>query len=536
MYLTDTELMMLEQLTYLSGINSGDVNKTIGEILSEYTEEKLVSMENSGTKAADRAATIRYIQSSEKMNGLVLESTMTGNNRDTLALCFSDSNESGEAIVAFRGTSSVEWGDNVEGLSVIETPCQVEAREYIESLPYDSITVTGHSKGGNKAMFVAISSDKVDRCVAMDAQGFSREFIESEKYSGLVAERANLIKNYSVKTDYVHALLFQIPGSEQIYCQGFRIGNDAGRHHEAFTFFEIDGDGLIVCNEDGSPRIVTRINGNPIKEDPSVEMLHNFTVYALNVATPDEKQEIVELIATAADMTMGQKCSLEEIADYLLNNPERMALVMAYLVKYMDTYGLDSDDIDGLLEMLGFKSLDEFWSVEFSGKTYGVSDIVTLAQKNLTDGKDDPLIEWLLSKFTAELAKDGISFDLKKFWKLTETKIKSIRAVSRAEGLKEPIAVSVQDTSYGGADSLIIADTAKLRAYADRLRAANNRLVALDKRLDSLYVKVGLMDLFRLIKADIMTGRSGKLSNCRRYLEETANDIDRVEREISNLF
>lgn len=37
---------------------------------------------------------------------------------------------------------------------------------------YDSITVTGHSKGGNKAQYVTVLSDKVDRCISMDGQGF----------------------------------------------------------------------------------------------------------------------------------------------------------------------------------------------------------------------------------------------------------------------------------------------------------------------------------------------------------------------------
>lgn len=87
--------------------------------------------------------------------------------------------------------------------------------------------------------------------------------------------------------------------------------------------------------------------------------------------------------------------------------------------------------------------------------------------------------------------------------------------------------------NYG---TLIRVDTAKLRAYADRLRAANKRLASLDKRMDSLYLKVGLRDLFNLLQADLLTGSSRRLSNCAKYLDETANDFDTTERNIAELF
>ena len=60
--------------------------------------------------------------------------------------------------------------------------------DYIENLPYDSITVAGHSKGGNKAQYVTVLSDKVDRCISMDGQGFSQEFID-KYYAEIQKER-----------------------------------------------------------------------------------------------------------------------------------------------------------------------------------------------------------------------------------------------------------------------------------------------------------------------------------------------------------
>ena len=272
MVLTDNELGMIEQLTYLnksvaeeagvsgfSGVKNGQKNMTIAEILECFYEEALRRLEEKGDQdigfvsAKEWAGIIRYLKSS-KMKDLVLADTMTNSDGTTLALCFVEEGNSSDAIVAFRGTSGGdEWVDNVEGLNVADTQCQKDALDFIESLPYDSITVTGHSKGGNKAMYVAITSDKVTRCVAYDGQGFSQEFID--KYWAEIQAKGGIITAYSLSTDYVHALLFPVPNSNQIYCQGYGVAN-IGEHHSPNSFFMTDENGNIVLDENGNPIIV----------------------------------------------------------------------------------------------------------------------------------------------------------------------------------------------------------------------------------------------------------------------------------------
>lgn len=85
-------------------------------------------------------------------------------------------------------------------------------------------------------------------------------------------------------------------------------------------------------------------------------------------------------------------------------------------------------------------------------------------------------------------------------------------------------------------DPAIRVDTAKLRAYAERLGKVNKRLAILDGRMDDLYFKVGLRDLFNLIQADLLTGSSWRITNCAKYLDETANDFDGTERNVVGQF
>lgn len=78
----------------------------------------------------------------------------------------------------------------------------------------------------------------------------------------------------------------------------------------------------------------------------------------------------------------------------------------------------------------------------------------------------------------------------------------------------------------------IIVDTYKLNQYAQRLASVNARIARLDRRLDSLYFRVGLLDLFHLMQADALTCYSWRLVRCQSYLQQTASDFDETERLI----
>ncbi len=157
----------------------------------------------------------------------------------------------GEVSIVFKGTGSGEWIDNGEGLSgiskvntyityksginipikniIIEdyaTDMQAQALNWFNRNVYENgwdkshnITVSGHSKGGNKAQFVALNSDIIDICYSFNGQGFSPEMIEysKKKYGEDYYKRIEKIFNLSADNDYVNVLGTRLAPKENIY-------------------------------------------------------------------------------------------------------------------------------------------------------------------------------------------------------------------------------------------------------------------------------------------------------------------------------
>lgn len=126
------------------------------------------------------------------------------------------------AYVVFRGTSTIkEWEDNGHGAYEYDTNQQIYALNYINKLNYDNIIVSGHSKGGNKAQYVTVRCPKVGKCVSINGQGFSNEFIE--KYKVEIYESKHKIISINSKYDYVNCLFNTIAGDIHYFKTDFQI-------------------------------------------------------------------------------------------------------------------------------------------------------------------------------------------------------------------------------------------------------------------------------------------------------------------------
>ncbi len=138
------------------------------------------------------------------------------------SVCFMDSNRN--AYVIYRGTcGDKEWADNAHGMLQADTVQQKYALKYAvhikENFNLTSLTVAGHSKGGNKARYVAIVApdNYVDRCISVDGQGFSPAFVK--KYEDNISRRKNIIL-LAEHRDFVNCLGIN-PG-ETVFYRGRR--------------------------------------------------------------------------------------------------------------------------------------------------------------------------------------------------------------------------------------------------------------------------------------------------------------------------
>jgi len=228
--LKENQLLLLDNLIYLKGVADLEKDVTVSEVVNrlldqhiddEHRDEDLeYAMDDKGNKVVlmeydEWVTVLRSIQHDPDLMNLTITQARDdyGDNPDKGGMrvaCFvGDDND--DATVVFRGTGGpMEWHDNGVAAYTAESQQQEEALRYIEGLTdYDNITVTGHSKGGNKAQYVAIMSDKVDRCVSFDGQGFSMEFMA--KYKDVILENSYKITSISDEYDFVNCLLFPLP-------------------------------------------------------------------------------------------------------------------------------------------------------------------------------------------------------------------------------------------------------------------------------------------------------------------------------------
>lgn len=468
--MTEEQLMLLEQITYIKGRvyeEAGLKNPGVGnmkEMLDVFTEDALKKLEQAGdisyTDGSEWAAIIRAIKTDPDLMRLDLSAY----SEEQRIYCFEDPERSGEAIVAFRGTvNGQEWKDNVEGLNVSDTPAQKKALDFVENLPYDNITVVGHSKGGNKAQYVAMLSDKVTKCLSMDGQGFSRKFLD--KYWAEIQAKSGMIQNYSLSDDFVNILMFYTPGADQKYFQG---ENAKGfKNHSPSSYFQYyqdaEGNWQLKKNNAGHANLIGT------EQNEMFVYLHQFTCFVMNEMPESDQKVVVEYLGNLLAVAMDGNHSIEingikyrknpgpgekGIMDLIATDTDTAAVIIAYLAKYIDTYDLKEDQVYMILDAFGLgdkvRGLEDMCNVVGDGALYLLSggkmkEKITNAGgivmflfhalvDQASDGEEDPLLRTLLSwlledKLSGWLGKD---VDVGELWEKIGAEIEEIGPVDAA--------------------------------------------------------------------------------------------------------
>jgi hypothetical protein len=89
----------------------------------------------------------------------------------------------GSQYAIFAGTAADEWDDDATDLQGATQPNKIAMQKWLDSLPIKvppGCTVSGHSDGGNDAMYLTIKDGaKVSDCLSFNGEGFGDAFVQA---------------------------------------------------------------------------------------------------------------------------------------------------------------------------------------------------------------------------------------------------------------------------------------------------------------------------------------------------------------------
>ena len=504
-------------------------NKSFEEIYREMTIEGTPANDAYNSMSADNRKLIKELAQSDRYKNMVVSNyvnnPVTGGDEvipgfesvgedaymEQFAAVTITYKQNGETYnyVSYQATNNTTdgWTEDFAMLSRTSTQAQADSAAYMNIIGKSTdgyIVGGGHSKGGNDFEYAYLFCDD--------------------------DVRQRIIKGY----------VYDSPGLESGIVEG----------NPYFSDYQNIIDGTFICPQDSIIGMLLHENENPSFVHSVESGFNEHDPYSWEIDpntggfVPDEQTELSKQINKALDRAVEG-----------MSQEERDAL-FAFIEYVMYNNGGESLDGLGNLFAEGWddpkKKIDEIWTV-LSGAWNNMSEeereefvdslgvvIAAIASTAYEYGKEE-LEKWLEKK------KEEIEQKFNEAWQAAADWIKE-----KKEGFKKflsnvyksvvtgfnKVAGWIRSFSYGSryasSNPHIKVDTFKLREYASRIYAINRRISNLDGRLDSLYWRVGLLDLWNLMQADIMTGYSWRLSRAASYLNDTASDFDAIETELAN--
>ena len=363
--MTDEKIALLEQVTYIdadvlhaAGIENLDklpIDETmnVSSMLEMFDETAIENLRNMGDQKVggswasgkEWAGIIEALKNDPELSALqVTNHELDESGMLNLNVCYKDPT-TGQGIITFKGTSGYnEWYDNCQGLTEVSTELQEKAMDFYNECAgqFEDIIVAGHSKGANKAMYVtALAEDgKISRCVAFDGQGFSNEFLQT--YSDLIEQNGSKITNYAISTDFVHALLKQLPNAEMVFCQGYGM-TDAGQYHSPNSFFVIDESGKMQMDENGNPQF------SITEENENIKQINGFLTYIMDNYPEDELREMGDFMGNLTGYGLGTEDGGKIALEYLISNKDKFEKMTDMIRAYGEANNLSQEDLDNFI-------------------------------------------------------------------------------------------------------------------------------------------------------------------------------------------
>lgn len=324
--LNEYELKQLSQLVYLDIVDTQGMGRTleqeyvsngykitVGELVNYYTEtdegrailEARYSKELNGKSESD--TWIEYLQSlnTPDFKDWEISNVVSHNSKDeTGFVAFTVDNREGSKAAVFRGSEDLtnplyrnDWKNNGTTAYEIESVQQADARKYIENLqrqgvlkPGDNLYLTGHSLGGNLALYSSFVLPEELRqhlvsATTFNAPGFNAEVLDKYRLAIDEMNRNGQLKEIRNKYDIVPAL-FNNP-SKGIYIDSYAEGAVTFDHHSMFSLKITEDAELLKDNEEVFTRSGVQVSG------PVPDIVHNITV-GLDVVPAGIKMMIVQ--------------------------------------------------------------------------------------------------------------------------------------------------------------------------------------------------------------------------------------------------
>ena len=253
--MTEEEISLLLTTYMYLNYQEADDGMTLSEVLSELQNQP--EYQAGGLHAGEFEILSKAAENPD-IGELIIgnQSQLMGYDSGTAACTFSSADDS-HVFVVYRGTGDGEWPDNGIGMTEGATRQQERALRYFEEVvereqirEEQILVIAGHSKGGNKAQFVTMSTryDKLlDVCYNVDGQGFSEKAVagwqESHGEKGYRERTEKIIGIYG-ENDYVSGLGISIVPKKNIRYVSTPVEkkNFAGYHDVKYLFDGVETD------------------------------------------------------------------------------------------------------------------------------------------------------------------------------------------------------------------------------------------------------------------------------------------------------
>ncbi|ALP90668.1 hypothetical protein HMPREF1084_01339 [Clostridium butyricum 60E.3] len=384
--LSNDEFILLDELIYLEwdAYDDESVEELVLDILKDdnlkILMDKMSNCVVSSTKE-EWERTLEQILTKPNLPKLVIIN-VENHKSGMRTAAFKDSDEN--VIVVFRGTTTIkEWDDNGQGAYEYDTEQQIYALNYVNSIDSDKIIVTGHSKGGNKAQYTTVRSPKVIKCVSINGQGFSNEFIN--KYKKLIDGNKEKIIAVNSKYDYVNCLFNSVAGETHYIKTSFQF--NPLFYHKGSIMLDYDGN----LRDETSRSIFAKI-------------INDFSTSLVSDLPDDLKSITVDGLISGIEAVLCKKQSSDRIIKIIGS----VLIMMTYgkYFKIKETFALSYMVIQFLVLPLLFWA--DFINVEETKNKELLKDILNKMDKaamtiinklKLTEDSKNPISKNLYSKF-----------------------------------------------------------------------------------------------------------------------------------------